>query len=135
MPENVGEPWRALPGQWAHRKLEVGYFLNARECNGVFRTTMNMKTSLKVPGIAEFDVKRSLLEMFAINERANQKLLASVGEAAWRAAPPGGKGRTIAGIASHIHNVRLMWLAAADKSAKLPGKLNDEKVSRPDVMD
>ena len=85
--------------------------------------------------IAEFDVKRSLLETFAINERANQKLLESVGEAAWRAAPPTGKGRTIVGIASHIHNVRLMWLAAADKSSKLPGKLNDEKVSRQDVMD
>jgi uncharacterized damage-inducible protein DinB len=85
--------------------------------------------------IAELDVKRSLLESFAINERANQKLLERVTEAAWRAAPPSGKGRTIAGIASHIHNVRLMWLAAADKSSKLAGKLNDEKVSRQDVMD
>jgi uncharacterized damage-inducible protein DinB len=97
---------------------------------------MNIKATPKTaPKIAEFDVKRSLLETFAINERVNQKLLESVSEAAWRAAPPSGKGRTIVGIASHIHNVRLMWLAAADKSSKLPGKLNDEKVSRQDLMD
>lgn len=97
---------------------------------------MSAKATAKAAAtIAGFDVKRSLLETFAINERANQKLLESVGEAAWRAAPPTGKGRTIVGIASHIHNVRLMWLAAANKSSKLPGKLNDEKVSRQDVMD
>jgi len=97
---------------------------------------MSAKASAKAAvKIAELDVKRSLLETFAINERANQKLLESVSETAWRAAPPTGKGRTIAGIASHIHNVRLMWLAAADKTSKLPGKLNDEKVSRQDVTD
>lgn len=100
------------------------------------RTTMKSKSGRKPMVVtSEFDVKRSLLETFAINERANQKLIESVGEAAWRAAPPTGKGRTIAGIASHMHSVRLMWLAAADKSSKLPGKLNDEKVSRQDVMD
>jgi uncharacterized damage-inducible protein DinB len=101
-----------------------------------FATTMKTKASQKPPAVtAEFDVKRSLLETFAINERANQKLIESVSESAWRAAPPSGMGRTIAGIASHIHNVRLMWVAAADKFSKLPGKLNDEKVSRQDVMD
>ena len=101
-----------------------------------FATTMKSRASAKPPAVtAEFDAKRSLLETFAINERANQKLIESMSEAAWRAAPPSGKGRTIAGIASHIHNVRLMWLAAADKSSKLPGKLSDEKVSRQDVMD
>jgi len=82
-----------------------------------------------------FDVKRSLLETFAINERANQKLIESVSDGAWRAAPPGGKGRTIAGIACHMHNVRLMWLSAADKSAKLPDKLDGDKVSRQAVME
>src|SRR5271157_361467 len=76
------------------------------------------------------DYKRSLLETYAINERANQLLLSSIHEEAWRAAPPSGKGRSIAGIAAHIHNVRLMWLAAADKSAKLPAKLDSEKITR-----
>lgn len=97
---------------------------------------MTTKASPKASaGSAQFNVTQSLLETFAISERVNQKLLQCVSEAAWRAAPPTGKGRTIAGIASHIHHVRLMWLAAADKSTRLPGKLNDEKVSRQDVMD
>jgi len=81
------------------------------------------------------DLRRSLLETFAINERANQKLIESLSDSVWRATPPGGKGRRIAGIATHIHNVRLMWLAAADKSAKLGAKLDDEKVSRKEVME
>jgi uncharacterized damage-inducible protein DinB len=76
------------------------------------------------------DVKRSLLETFAINERDNQKLIESLSDAAWHASPPGGKGRSIARIACHIYNVRLMWLGTADKSAKLSAKLDDEKASR-----
>jgi uncharacterized damage-inducible protein DinB len=81
------------------------------------------------------DLKRSLMETFAINERANQLLLSNVPEAAWKIAGPKGKGRNIAGVACHIHNVRLMWLAAADKSAKLPAKLDGEKVSPADVKE
>jgi uncharacterized damage-inducible protein DinB len=92
--------------------------------------TATFRTTLK---ILEFDVKRSLLEMFAINERANQKLIESLSDAAWHASPPGGKGRSIAGIACHIYNVRLMWLGTADKSAKLSAKLDDEKASRKKV--
>jgi uncharacterized damage-inducible protein DinB len=81
------------------------------------------------------DLKRSLLETYAINEKANQLLLTNVSEEAWNAAPPAGKGRTIAGVASHIHNVRLLWLAAADKSAKVPAKLDAEKATRAEVME
>jgi uncharacterized damage-inducible protein DinB len=86
--------------------------------------TATSRTTLK---IVEFDVKRSLLETFAINERANQKLIESLSDAAWHASPPGGKGRSIAGIACHVHNVRLMWLGAADKSAKLSAKTGRRK--------
>ena len=78
---------------------------------------------------ATFDVKRSVLNAFLINERVNQLLLKNLEPAAWQAAPPTGKSRTIAAMAAHLHNVRLMWLAAADKSAKLPAKLDGEKVS------
>ena len=92
-------------------------------------------TSVAGTKAAAFDPRHSILQTFAINERANQFLLENVSDTAWRVPPPGGKGRTIAGIAAHIHNVRLMWLAAADKSAKIPGKLDDDKVSRDDVME
>lgn len=80
------------------------------------------------------DLKRALLETFAVNEKANQILLSNVSDEAWRAATPTGKGRTVAGIACHIHKVRLMWLAAADRTAKLPAKLDEDKVTRRDVM-
>jgi uncharacterized damage-inducible protein DinB len=80
------------------------------------------------------DYKKSLLETFSINEKANQLLLSSIPAEAWQAAPPSGKGRAIAGIAAHIHNVRQMWLAAADKSAKLPAKLDPDKAAREHVQ-
>ncbi|HET9804344.1 MAG TPA: DinB family protein, partial [Candidatus Acidoferrum sp.] len=51
-----------------------------------------------------------------------------------KAGTPTGKGRTIAAMAAHLHNVRLMWLAAADKNAKLPAKLDGEKVSIDDAQ-
>ena len=80
------------------------------------------------------DFKQSLLNTFAINERANQLLLDNIAQDAWEAPPPYGRGRSIADIAAHIHNVRLMWLAAADKSAKIPAKLGSDKASRDDIQ-
>jgi uncharacterized damage-inducible protein DinB len=80
------------------------------------------------------DFKQSLLNTFAINERANQLLLDNIASQAWGAPPPSGRGRSIADIAAHIHNVRLMWLAAADKSAKIPAKLDADKASREDIQ-
>ena len=80
------------------------------------------------------DFKQSLLNTFAINERANQLLLDNIAPQAWEAPPPSGRGRSIADIAAHIHNVRLMWLAAADKSAKIPAKLDADKVSREEIQ-
>ena len=82
-----------------------------------------------------FDIKRSVCNAFLINEEANQLLLRNLLPAAWHAGPPTGKGRSIAAIAAHMHNVRLMWLAAADKSAKLPAKLDGEKVSAEEVAE
>ena len=43
--------------------------------------------------------------------------------AAWNASPPGGKGRTILAIVSHMHNVRLMWLKAVG-AEKIPDKVD-----------
>ena len=81
-----------------------------------------------------FDFRKSLLETFAINEKANQLLLSHVAEAAWRASPPSGKGRTIGAIAAHIHHVRLMRLSAADKTGKHPAKLDADKATRAQVQ-
>ena len=87
------------------------------------------------PPSTPFDVKQSVLSAFLINEEANQLLLKSLEKSVWKAAPPSGKGRSIAALAAHLHNVRLMWLAAADKNAKLPPKLDGEKASVDEVCE
>jgi hypothetical protein len=51
----------------------------------------------KTPNI---DFRKSLRQTFAINEKANQLLLSHIADAAWRAAPPTGKGRSIGSIAA-----------------------------------
>src|SRR4029434_9667340 len=83
----------------------------------------------KVPG-ARFEASSALMEAFAINDRINQFLLGNLPEKAWRADPPGGKGRTVAAIVSHMHNVRVMWLKAAAKGSKIPDQLVKEKVTQ-----
>jgi len=83
---------------------------------------------------AALDFRKSLLECFATNEKANQLLLSSIEDKAWNAPPPSGKGRSIADIAAHIHHVRLMWLTAADKTAKAPAKVDPNKATRAQVQ-
>jgi uncharacterized damage-inducible protein DinB len=73
---------------------------------------------------------QSLVEAFAVNERMNQYLLEQLPDEAWRAEPPGGKGRTIAAIAAHIHNVRHMWLTVSAKGSRIPEKLDRDKCSK-----
>lgn len=94
-----------------------------------------MKTAMAAgKNVAALDFKKSLLESFATNERANQLLLSHVDDKAWQAPPPSGKGRSIADIAAHIHHVRLMWLTAADKTTKVPAKLDSERATRAQVQ-
>jgi uncharacterized damage-inducible protein DinB len=82
----------------------------------------------------EIDFRKSLLESYAVNEKANQLLLGSIAEIAWQAPPPSGKGRSIGAIATHIHHVRLMWLSAADKTGKHPAKLDPDKATKAQVQ-
>lgn len=61
---------------------------------------------------ATFVLAEALLSAFDTNDRINQYLLDSLPSEAWRADPPGKKGRDIAGVVAHMHNVRVMWLKA-----------------------
>jgi uncharacterized damage-inducible protein DinB len=81
-----------------------------------------------------FDAAPALLQAYDTNDRINQYLLAHVGDAAWHAEPPGGKGRTIAAIVAHMHNVRVMWLKAM-KAAEPPAPLDKASVTRGEAAD
>src|SRR5216684_3092177 len=81
-----------------------------------------------------FDLKRALVETYAVNERTNQYLLENLDDRAWRAEAPGGKGRTIAAIVAHMHNVRHMWLAVCAKEMQIPDKLERDSCTRKQAM-
>jgi uncharacterized damage-inducible protein DinB len=55
----------------------------------------------------------AVLRSFAIHNRIHLYLLDTLPPEVWNEAPPGGKGRTLAALVSHIHGVRLMWLKAS----------------------
>ena len=80
---------------------------------------------------ADFSVSDALLAAFDTNDKINQYLLENLPVEAWRAEPPEGKGRNIASIAAHMHNVRVMWLKAAAKESKIPDQLDRLKVTAP----
>ncbi len=78
----------------------------------------------------------ALIEAYATSNRMNRYLIENLPEKAWRADPPDGKGRTIAAIAAHIHNVRHMWLtASAPAGLRIPPKLDRLKVTRRQALD
>ena len=76
----------------------------------------------------------SQLAAFAINNRINEYLIRNLPDEAWRAVPPGGKGRDIGAIFGHMHNVRLMWLKSAAKSAAMPDKLDVDTCTKEEAI-
>lgn len=70
----------------------------------------------------------ALLKAFDTNDRINHYLIENLPAEAWNAKPPDGKGRSIAAIVAHMHNVRLMWLKAG-KAADIPEQLNRAAVT------
>jgi uncharacterized damage-inducible protein DinB len=76
-----------------------------------------------------YSVMEGLLRSFDTNERINQYMLQNLPADAWRAEPPQGKGRHIAAIVAHMHNVRVMWLKAAAKGSKIPEQLDRHTVT------
>jgi uncharacterized damage-inducible protein DinB len=82
-----------------------------------------------------FDPISAMLAAFDTNQRMNELMLESVAAEAWQVAPPQppgaskAQGRTIAAIAAHMHNVRLMWLKAV-KAPELPEKLEPYNVTK-----
>jgi len=73
-------------------------------------------------------VPAALLEAFATNDRINRYLIENLPAEAWDKKALDGKGRTIAAIVAHMHNVRGMWLKAA-KSDRVPDQLDKASVT------
>lgn len=68
-------------------------------------------------------IPSALLNAFNTNNRINLYLIDNLPSAAWKAKLTEGKGRTIAAIVAHMHNVRVMWLKAA-KAGEIPAQLD-----------
>src|SRR5579871_1588571 len=73
-------------------------------------------------------VPAALLNAFDINNRINAYLIENLPAETWAAKAPDGKGRTIAAIVAHMHNVRVMWLKAA-KADEIPEQLDRASVT------
>jgi uncharacterized damage-inducible protein DinB len=70
-----------------------------------------------------------VVNAFAINDRISQYMIDNLSPEVWRAEPPEGKGREVAAIVAHMHNVRVMWLKAAAKGSKIPDQLDRHSVT------
>jgi uncharacterized damage-inducible protein DinB len=78
------------------------------------------------------DPGQALVDSYAVNERMNQVVLEHLDPDAWRAKLPGsrGRGRTIAAIFSHVHNIRRKWLRLSAPHIKLPAPLDRSRCSQ-----
>ena len=80
---------------------------------------MRAPQTIVLPGYSQ-----TLVESYAVNDRMNQIVLEHLNPAAWRAKLPGSKGRTVAAIFSHVHNIRRKWLRLSAPHLKLPAPLD-----------
>jgi len=87
--------------------------------------------AVEKPFLLEIPV--ALLNSFNTNNRINQYVIDHLPSAAWKAKPLDGKGRTIAAIVAHMHNVRVMWLKAA-KAGEIPEQLDRASVTPAQAM-
>jgi len=76
---------------------------------GILRDYKEVRMA-RLVAAAPLDFCQALLEIYTVNDRINQILLEHLDPHAWRAKPPGGRGRTIAAIFAHMHNIRRKWL-------------------------
>ncbi len=76
--------------------------------------------------VAQIELERRAVRVFAANERINQMLLERLDAKAWKAKAPGGA-RTIAAIFAHLHNVRTKWVRLTAPHLKVPKQLDRSK--------
>jgi uncharacterized damage-inducible protein DinB len=107
----------------------------ADDASGDATSKTSASTSKRARAAREpVDLGQAVLQALATNERMNQYLLENLDDRAWTLPPTSGKGRTIAAIVAHMHNVRHMWLVVAAKGTKIPDKLDRASVTKPQAM-
>lgn len=80
------------------------------------------------------NLKKTILETWAIGDAANQLLPRHMSDHVWRAPLPGfSKQKSIATTFAHLHNCRLMWLKMTGKRTGLPASLNRRNCTRQQV--
>jgi uncharacterized damage-inducible protein DinB len=77
---------------------------------------------------------QSINETYAVNDRVNQLLLEYLDPRAWRAQLPGSKGRNIAAIFAHVHNIRCKWLRLSAPHLKPPPRLDRARCTQQQVI-
>jgi uncharacterized damage-inducible protein DinB len=75
----------------------------------------------------------SLVRTLDINCRITRYLVENIDAKAWHAPTPDGKGRQVAAIIAHIHNVRRMWLKAAGIK-EIPEQLEKESLTAKEAV-
>jgi len=80
------------------------------------------------------DFPQQILQSYALNDRMNQLLLEHLDARAWRAKILGGKGRTIAAIFAHVHNIRCKWVRLSAPHLKLPARLDRSRCTPKQVQ-
>jgi len=78
----------------------------------------------RLPTAPSPNLAQEMAQAFLVNDRMNQLLLEHLDSRAWRAKLPGQRGRTIADILSHVHNIRRKWIRLSAPHLKLPAQLD-----------
>jgi len=71
-----------------------------------------------------------MLETHAVSSRIDQLVLENLDTRAWRGQLSGGKGRTIAAIFTHVHNVRCKWLRLSAPHLNVPPRLDRSRCTQ-----
>jgi uncharacterized damage-inducible protein DinB len=120
---------KSIPSKRVQAYAKLKRFAKCREQNISGKERMPESESAESAGEPCFtQLPQALLNAFDTNNRISVYLIENLPAEAWRAKPPGGKGRTIAAIVAHMHNVRVMWLKTA-KAEDIPEQLERETVT------
>jgi uncharacterized damage-inducible protein DinB len=92
------------------------------------KTSEPRATAISTGNSYEAQLPAALVNAFDTNNRINTYLIENLPAPAWESKTSDGKGRTIAAIVAHMHNVRVMWLKAA-KHGDIPEQLDRATVT------